>query len=270
MADASPSSADDQPPSSGGELVPAAPRANAQIIVNFQTPRMRVAGWLHNVFSDTTTMIAQTFNNLPGTLMNKSITADGVTIKSLPNVLGSADVYFQQVLSNLDRHQDAVPDDIDRQNIKHAFLAMLFVQSQLEDLVEFHGVKKNGYGTRMRDQQPRYVDKEEETRNKYITSLDLGARMEGKKGRAKELGGVEKQQLQDASLRISIYCATIAHLLGIKVTGYELMEKEELRKEMKHIDVELPLVAPPESWAKGMEGFTVNIPLTQIPRFVTL
>jgi hypothetical protein len=225
-----------------------------------QVDRGSYAGVLNNIFQSAMLKMKMTFQNLPTPILSKKITPEGVIIRNLPDILDGADSYFKSVLLAIENHPDAVPDAVDKENLRHAFLTLAFVQQQLDDIVEFHGEKQNGPGIRL---TPRpYTEYADRKKPSFYTSLDIGAQTAGEKGRNRELSGIEKLSLKDVSESIVHYTSIVSQLLGVQLVGYKMIEGEEYGKfNIAHADFEkVRSAAPPKPWADGMEGFSVKIP----------
>jgi hypothetical protein len=220
--------------------------------------RDQVIAVLNNVFGSVSSHMNMVFQNMPTAALHKKITKNGVTASNLPQIFDGIDSYIKQTVFAIRRNPQLVPDAIDLQNIKQAFMALRLIQSELNDIADTYGQPRNGSARLM--PKP-YRDQDEKGHNKRITALDVGAVLDGRAGRNAQLSASEQETLRGLSADVGLFSLIAAHILGAQVTGFTLEEQEHLNKHMKHQDIaKLMAVTPPQPWADAMKRLKISMP----------
>jgi hypothetical protein len=227
--------------------------------------RDNIIAILGSLFGNTTAHMNMVMQNLPNNMINKKVAKNGVTVRQLPNVFDGVDSYFKQITFALSRNQDLVPDEVDLQNIKHAFLTLRMIQTELNNLVETYGQPKTERSERL---TPRpYIEKDMQ-QGKRTTALDIGAVLGGRSRRSPQLSASEQATLNLLSADIGFYSMIAAHLVGAQVVGFDISEKENLGKHVEREEIaKLMAVTPPQPWADAMKKLKIQLPMIEATSF---
>jgi hypothetical protein len=227
--------------------------------------RDNVIGILGSLFSNTSAYMNMVLQNLPNTIVNKKVAKNGVTVRNLPQVFDGIDSYFKQVMFALQHNKELIPDEVELQNIKHCFLTLRMIQTELTNIAEAYGQSGTGHSERL---TPRpYIEKDMQ-QGKRVTALDVGAVLGGRAGRSRQLGASERETLQVLGRDIGMYTMIAAHLLGAQVIGFSVSEKENLDKAVEREEVaKLMSITPAQPWADAMKKLKIQLPMIEALSF---
>lgn len=246
------------PPPSGGALRPYHPHGPGPL-------RDQVFAVMNNLFGGTKSHMNMVLQNIPSAIVDKKIAPKGVTVRNLPQVFDGADSYVKSVIFAIRNNPDLVPDEVDLQSIRQAFLALRLVQTELRNIADTYGHPKDARSARLSPKP--YVDQADQRQNKRITALDVGAMQEGRSRRNSQLGASEQATLHTLSEHVGTYILVAAHLLGAQVTGFDLIEEKNLNKRMEHEDIaKLMTITPPQPWADAMKKLRISMPKADTER----
>jgi hypothetical protein len=227
--------------------------------------RDNIIAILGSLFGNTTAHMNMVMQNLPNAMVDKKVAKNGVTVRHLPNVFDGVDSYFKQITYALSRNQDLVPDEVELQNIKHAFLTLRMIQTELTNLVETYGQPKTERSERLTPKP--YVEKDMQ-QGKRTTALDIGAVLGGRSRRSPQLSASEQATLKLLSADIGFYSMIAAHLVGAQVVGFDISEKENLDKHVEREEIDkIMAVTPPQPWADAMKKLKIQLPMIEAKSF---